>query len=453
MPGRVPGAGCQAGAVQHSQVVGGRLLGQSDLLRHRPHLLGLRTDDAQDGATIPVGECPQCEVDGRGFGGHEGHHTQTDFCTQEDLWNVFVTTPSKDAGDFIPWHGLCLRWRWFLASHDEIYDGLTPGVLPPRKEWKATPVKLLRSPEYKGPFPVAFTPPRDVTPGLIGMVIDGMVDPHDLTATIVDLSARGFLRIKVLDDGKGKRRGKDWLLQPCSKPRSNLMRYEKTFLEGAFPDGREKRMSELVRKHKKVFRQLTSDIYEETSRRGWYRQNPNPGGRRHKLGRVAAGMVAGVAALVIAGGGVVGILAAAMFVATGVVAAFGPRRRVPRTGAGTATRIQALGFKQYLATAEAEQIRFEEAENIFSRYLPYAMVFGVADHWVKIFRELAIERNVEWDIDWIDVGADVAGELVFQMLTLDLLDGADGLFDGIGGLFEGFDLGDFLDGIDFDFDF
>ena len=101
-----------------------------------------------------------------------------------------------------------LLLRRFLASHDEIYDGLTPGVLPPRKEWKATPVKLLRSPEYKGPFPVAFTPPRDVTPGLIGMVIDGMVDPHDLTATIVDLSARGFLRIKVLDDGKGKRRGK-----------------------------------------------------------------------------------------------------------------------------------------------------------------------------------------------------------------------------------------------------
>ena len=39
------------------------------------------------------------------------------------------------------------------------------------------------------------------------------------------------------------------------------------------------------------------------------------------------------------------------------------------------------------------------------------------------------------------------------MFTLDLLDGADGLFDGIGGLFDGFDLGDFLDGIDFDFDF
>ena len=346
-----------------------------------------------------------------------------------------------------------LLLKRILASHDEIYDGLTPGVLPPRKERKATPVKRLRSTEYKGPFPVAFTPPRDVTPGLIGMVIDGMVDSRDLTATIVDLAARGFLRIKVVDDGKGRRRGKDWLLHPCKKSRSSLMRYERTFLEGAFPRGQAIRMSELVRRHKKVFRQLTADIYEETSRRGWYRQNPNPGGRGHRFWGLVAGMAAGVAALVIAGGDTMGIPAAALFVASGVVAAFGSRRRVPRTGAGTATRIQALGFKQYLATAEAEQIRFEEAENIFSRYLPYAMVFGVADHWVKVFRELPIERNVEWDFDWIDVGADVAGELVFQLLASDLLDGVDGLFDGIGGLFEGFDLGDFLDGIDFDFDF
>ena len=236
-----------------------------------------------------------------------------------------------------------LLLRRILASHDEIYDGLTPGVLPPREERKTTPTKRLRSTEYKGPFPVAFTPPRDVTPGLIGMVIDGVVDPRDLTATIVDLAARGFLRIEVLDDGKGKRRGKDWLLHPCDKPRSNLMRYERTFLEGVFPRGRAMRMSELVRRHKKVFRQLTADIYEEASRRGWYRQNPNPGGRRHRFWRVAAGAVAGFAALAISGGDNVGPLAAALFVATGLGAAFGPKRRVPRTGAGTATRIQALG--------------------------------------------------------------------------------------------------------------
>ena len=40
-------------------------------------------------------------------------------------------------------------------------------------------------------------------------------------------------------------------------------------------------------------------------------------------------------------------------------------------------------------TAEASQIRFEEASAIFSRYLPYAIVFGVADRWAGTFQKVA----------------------------------------------------------------
>ena len=48
-----------------------------------------------------------------------------------------------------------------------------------------------------------------------------------------------------------------------------------------------------------------------------------------------------------------------------------------------------MGFKQYLETAEADQIRFEEASAVFSRYLPYAIVFGVADRWARTFQKVA----------------------------------------------------------------
>ena len=48
-----------------------------------------------------------------------------------------------------------------------------------------------------------------------------------------------------------------------------------------------------------------------------------------------------------------------------------------------------LGFRQYLRTAEAEQLRFEERADIFSRYLPYAVVFGETDRWAKAFSSLA----------------------------------------------------------------
>jgi uncharacterized membrane protein len=54
-------------------------------------------------------------------------------------------------------------------------------------------------------------------------------------------------------------------------------------------------------------------------------------------------------------------------------------------------RIQ--GFRLYIATAEVEQIKFQEREQIFSAYLPYAMVFGLADRWAGIFGDLANTRT------------------------------------------------------------
>ena len=46
------------------------------------------------------------------------------------------------------------------------------------------------------------------------------------------------------------------------------------------------------------------------------------------------------------------------------------------------------GSATYLATAEADQLRFEEGEDIFSRYLPWAIVFGLADRWAKVCGDL-----------------------------------------------------------------
>ena len=38
---------------------------------------------------------------------------------------------------------------------------------------------------------------------------------------------------------------------------------------------------------------------------------------------------------------------------------------------------------------EAEQLRFEERADVFSRYLPYAVVFGETDRWAHAFAGLS----------------------------------------------------------------
>jgi len=49
---------------------------------------------------------------------------------------------------------------------------------------------------------------------------------------------------------------------------------------------------------------------------------------------------------------------------------------------------QVEGFRTYLATAEADQLKFEEGEDIFSKYLPWAIIFELADRWAKIWGDL-----------------------------------------------------------------
>ncbi len=77
-----------------------------------------------------------------------------------------------------------------------------------------------------------------------------------------------------------------------------------------------------------------------------------------------------------------------------------------RTATGSAYLSQAKGFELYLRTAEKETLQFEEGQDIFSKYLPYAMVFGVADRWTKLFADLGAQGIYQADTSWY-VGADL----------------------------------------------
>lgn len=109
----------------------------------------------------------------------------------------------------------------------------------------------------------------------------------------------------------------------------------------------------------------------------------------------------------------------------GLVVLFGTRRLpTPVTAEGYAARVQALGFKQYLATAEAAQLKFEAGIERFGRYLPYAMVFGVVDHWRTVFadalqQELALGNGDFAGFGWLDVGDVLTTLVLVYLLTTD----------------------------------
>ena len=46
------------------------------------------------------------------------------------------------------------------------------------------------------------------------------------------------------------------------------------------------------------------------------------------------------------------------------------------------------GFRIVIEKAEEHMSKWAEQENVFTRFLPYAVVFGVTDKWAKAFESL-----------------------------------------------------------------
>ena len=355
--------------------------------------------------------------------------------------------------------------------HDRIFVGLTPGLVPALGQ-SAPETKVQPGREYSGEVAVAFSPPRGLRPGLVGTIVDGQAEMRDLTATIVDLAVRGWLKIEAVDvDPKRqqdpKKKARDWRITPIhpAPTADRLDQFEADLLGsllGMPGAGDGVLMSQWTKKRGGDLRNAKEDLYRQTVQNGWYEKDPRPqeAGCLTVLGWV---VLLGWCVLVWTMSSTIWtVLSALILIGGALFLSRRLKRRVPRTALGSATMIQALGFKKYLATAEADQFSFEEAAGIFSRYLPYALVFGVADHWSKVFGEVASRSHEAGDMEvldgliWMDLGLDVAWNLAFLADGFggiadmgDAIGGVGDIADGIGGFVEG--VGDFISDIDFDF--
>ncbi len=270
-------------------------------------------------------------------------------------------------------------------GRDREYLGLTPGLAPTSIDAGDT------GPRRKRPIAVQFTPPAGVRPGEIGTLTDEIADPHDVTATIIDLAVRGYLTIEELPaEGKEKR---DWrLIRTMDRDWSDLADFEVTLLRGFFPhsSAQETTLTALSTTFHEVMSSAQQALYAEVVARGWFAESPQ-GVRLRWVGLGIVALVVGVIATVglglLAGLAVLGVPLILIGILTMALSGAAPAR----TAAGTAVLAQALGFKQYLEKAEADQIRFEEGEDLFSRYLPYAIAFGVAERWADLFNQLAAQ--------------------------------------------------------------
>ena len=246
-----------------------------------------------------------------------------------------------------------------------------------------------------GEGPVEFAPPEDIRPGEVGTLIDEEANTLDVTATIVDLAVRKFLVIEEIP--KKWFLGKpDWKLTKLPQDPDALLTYERTLFNGLFEDGDEVLLSDLKKTFSARLQKVKDALYRDVASKKWFV------GRPDKVRALWTGI--GVAALVL-GIGITVVLAVfthagllgVPLVLGGLLLASGGHRMPRRTAKGTAMTRRVSGFRRVIETAEEHTAKWAEQENVFTRFLPFAIVFDVTDKWAKAFEGLGQMPN---DMSW-----------------------------------------------------
>jgi uncharacterized membrane protein YgcG len=282
------------------------------------------------------------------------------------------------------------------TGRDRAYLGLTPGLMPAPDQAGTTGFRSRRA-----LVTVQFTPPKHVRAGELGTLLDEVADPRDVTATIIDLAARGFLQIREVPRKDPRRKVKDWELVALDSDRSVLLGFEAKLLDELFAARSSVTLSDLKTTFAASMALVQTGLYEDVTTKGWFSHNPRTVRRQWAAAGIVL-VVLGVGGAVLSGGaGIKGLALVGGAVAVIGLLVLALAKAAPaRTAAGTAVLAEAVGFQRYLETAEANQIRFEEGEDLFSRYLPYAIVFGVAERWAKVFGELAAQGRAVPEPSW-----------------------------------------------------
>lgn len=268
---------------------------------------------------------------------------------------------------------------WYLNRPfaDKRFAATPPGVLAP----DGSPTTTAGGSEVA----VRFTPP-DVDLMTAAVATDEIPFGNHLSAMLVHMSIEGTLVIH-----KQPRK----IIQGPNPPASEIERKIWSLAEppGAGWDARQTNLS----------MKLMSDALAEEFHRIWdggtIREKVSLWPRRLVLLALAAVLGTAAAALLFAfmprkgsvpaeSYGVLPQLIAAL-IAMAVVLVIGLgislqlEQRWRRTARGTAIKEQVDGFKLYLTTAEAEQHRFEESQDVYRRFIPWAALFFVANQWTR----------------------------------------------------------------------
>ncbi|MDO8609125.1 MAG: DUF2207 domain-containing protein, partial [bacterium] len=204
---------------------------------------------------------------------------------------------------------------------------------------------------------------RFMTPGEVGTLGDETVDLKDISATIVDLARRGYIRIEE------RKKADFWFVKTHSID-SELIEFERKLMSSMFGNKKEIRIKDA--KLYETVEDVKKSLYEQVVNEKLFEKNP----QSIRIFYTVIGSIA--------------FFTGNLFL---VAVAFLFGRNMPRkTVFGANCKNVAQSLKNFLISQE-RQLTFQASKQLmFEKLLPFAVAFGVEKIWAKRFESIGIQQ-------------------------------------------------------------
>lgn len=238
-------------------------------------------------------------------------------------------------------------------------------------------------------------PPSNLSPAVVGTLIDERADVRDVMSIMIDLARRGYIVIEeeqtqgLLGIGSSS----TFTFKRTDKSTSDLKPYESRFMDNVFSGDRmERTLTSLQNKFYSVIPQIQNDLYDALISEGLFPEKPNAVRTRWSfigvllLGLAAAAFFFGVGALAETYGDILVCIPFAIGL-VGIVALITAQAMPAKTQKGAEEAAKWNAFLEYLRHLEKYGDVGSAAQH-FDEYLPYAVAFNLDHTWMQRFRNV-----------------------------------------------------------------
>lgn len=246
-----------------------------------------------------------------------------------------------------------------------------------------------RDPHGRGTVVPEYEPPRGLKPAEMAALHDQDVPGRAITATILDLARRGYLKIEFGENKGWLGASQTYTFVRGKEADQRVAPFESEVLEGLFNSGPRTTLAALKGSFYKRITPIKTCVFNALREAGLFGANPFRVRSLYVGGGVGAAVLGFYAA-----GPLWGAMAAMACAVSGVIiAAFGwfmPKKT--REGAIALEEVE--GFKWFLSVTEKDRLAFHNAPQLkpaqFHEFLPVAVAFGIEKKWAAQFKGLDI---------------------------------------------------------------